>query len=87
MPVILARGRNLVGMSESDTRDKPIDLAIHARWWSEYLIRQGEAAGFVKIVDGQLGSASLGWVNNSALMAFGKAVDVLLEIKLRVFAA
>ena len=40
-------------LSESDTRAKLIDHALHARGWTEDLIRREETAGAVEIVDGQ----------------------------------
>ena len=40
-------------LSESDTRAKLIDPAIHARGWTEDLIRREETAGGVEIVDGR----------------------------------
>ena len=39
-------------LSESDTRAKLIDPAIHARAWTEDLIRREETAGPVDVVDG-----------------------------------
>jgi type I restriction enzyme R subunit len=39
--------------SESDTRAKLIDPALHARGWTEDLIRREESAGAVQIIDGQ----------------------------------
>ena len=40
-------------LSESDTRAKLIDPALHARGWTEDLIRCEETAGAVEIVEGQ----------------------------------
>jgi type I restriction enzyme R subunit len=40
-------------LSESDTRAKLIDPALHARGWTEDLIRREETAGAVEIVDGR----------------------------------
>lgn len=40
-------------LSESDTRAKLIDPAIHARGWTEDLIRREETAGTTDIVDGK----------------------------------
>ena len=37
------------GLSEADTRAKLIDPAIHARGWTEHLIRREETAGAIKI--------------------------------------
>jgi type I restriction enzyme R subunit len=39
--------------SESDTRAKLIDPALHARGWTEDLIRREESAGAVQIIDGK----------------------------------
>ncbi len=38
--------------SESDTRSKLIDPAIHARGWTEDLIRREETAGAIELIDG-----------------------------------
>ncbi|MDP2857399.1 MAG: DEAD/DEAH box helicase family protein [Bacillota bacterium] len=40
-------------LSESDTRAKLIDPAIHSRGWTEDLIRREETAGAIDIVDGK----------------------------------
>jgi type I restriction enzyme R subunit len=40
---------NPMGLSESDTRAKLIDPAIHARGWTEDLIRREETAGAIEI--------------------------------------
>jgi type I restriction enzyme R subunit len=40
-------------LNESDTRAKLIDPAIHARGWTEDLIRREETAGAIQIVDGK----------------------------------
>jgi type I restriction enzyme R subunit len=40
-------------LSESDTRAKLIDPAIHARGWTEELIKREETAGGIEIVDGR----------------------------------
>jgi len=42
-----------LGLSESDTRAKLIDPAIHARGWTEELIRHEETAGAIQIIDGK----------------------------------
>src|SRR5215831_17256230 len=42
-----------MGLNESDTRAKLIDPAIHARGWTEDLIRREETAGTIEIVDGK----------------------------------
>jgi type I restriction enzyme R subunit len=42
-----------LGLSESDTRAKLIDPAIHARGWTEELIRREETAGAIQIIDGK----------------------------------
>ena len=40
-------------LSESDTRAKLIDPALHERGWTEDLIRREESAGTVYLIDGQ----------------------------------
>src|SRR3990172_8082136 len=40
-------------LNESDTRAKLIDPAIHARGWTEDLIRREETAGAIEIVGGK----------------------------------
>lgn len=40
-------------LSEADTRSKLIDPAIHARGWTEDLIRREETAGAIEIIDGR----------------------------------
>jgi type I restriction enzyme R subunit len=42
-----------LGLSESDTRAKLIDPAIHARGWTEDLIRREETAGAIQMIDGK----------------------------------
>src|SRR5947209_11464284 len=42
-----------MGLSESDTRAKLIDPAIHARGWTEDLIKREESAGAIEIVSGK----------------------------------
>jgi len=42
-----------MGMTEADTRAKLIDPALHARGWTEDLIRREETAGAVEVVDGR----------------------------------
>jgi type I restriction enzyme R subunit len=42
-----------MGLSESDTRSKLIDPAIHAAGWTEDLIRREETAGAITILEGQ----------------------------------
>jgi len=42
-----------VPLSESDTRAKLIDPAIHARGWTEDLIRREETAGAIEIIGGK----------------------------------
>ncbi len=40
-------------LGESDTRAKLIDPALHARGWTEDLIRREETAGAVEVIEGQ----------------------------------
>jgi type I restriction enzyme R subunit len=42
-----------MALNESDTRAKLIDPAIHARGWTEDLIRREETAGAIEIIDGK----------------------------------
>src|SRR6266536_6358240 len=42
-----------MGLGEADTRAKLIDPALHARGWTEDLIRREETAGAVEVVDGR----------------------------------
>ncbi len=56
-------------LSESDTRAKLIDPAIHARGWTEDLIRREETSGAIEIVDGRPRKRSRG------------RVDYLLRVK------
>ncbi len=42
-----------MGLGEADTRAKLIDPAIHARGWTEDLIRREETAGAIAIIDGK----------------------------------
>jgi hypothetical protein len=42
-----------MSLSESDTRAKLIDPALHGRGWTEDLIRREETTGAVEIVDGK----------------------------------
>ena len=44
---------SVVSLSEADTRAKLIDPALHARGWTENLIRREETAGEIQIVNGQ----------------------------------
>lgn len=42
-----------MGMNEADTRAKLIDPAIHARGWTEDLIKREESAGAIQVVGGK----------------------------------
>lgn len=42
-----------MGLGEADTGAKLIDPAIHARGWTEDLIRREETAGAIEIVEGR----------------------------------
>jgi type I restriction enzyme R subunit len=42
-----------MALGESDTRAKLIDPAIHARGWTEDLIKREENAGAIEIIDGR----------------------------------
>ncbi|MBI4248534.1 MAG: DEAD/DEAH box helicase family protein [Elusimicrobia bacterium] len=43
----------MAGLNEADTRAKLVDPAIHARGWSEDLIRREETAGAIEVIDGK----------------------------------
>ena len=47
------KGVFCLSLSETDTRAKLIDPAIHARGWTEDLVRREETAGAIAILDGQ----------------------------------
>jgi type I restriction enzyme, R subunit len=50
----MAKGAySTVGLNEAETRLRLIDPAIHARGWTEDLIKREETLGTVEIVDGQ----------------------------------
>jgi len=61
-----------MSLTESDTRAKLIDPAIHARGWTEDLIRREETAGAIEIVD-----------NKPRKRAKGR-VDYVLRIKVNI---
>lgn len=42
-----------MALGESDTRAKLIDPGLHARGWTEDLIRREETAGAIQIIDGK----------------------------------
>src|SRR5437667_11497744 len=42
-----------MGLGESDTRGKLIDPSLHARGWTEDLIRREETAGAIEIINGK----------------------------------
>lgn len=42
-----------MGLNESDTRAKLIDPALHARGWTEDLIRREETAGAIEVINGK----------------------------------
>jgi type I restriction enzyme R subunit len=52
-----------MSLSESDTRAKLIDPALHAREWTEDLIKREESAGSVQIVDGRPVKEKKGWID------------------------
>ncbi len=52
-----------MGMSEADTRAKLIDPAIHARGWTEDLIRREESAGAIEIIGGKARKRARGRVD------------------------
>jgi type I restriction enzyme R subunit len=52
-----------MALSESDTRAKLIDPALHACGWTEDLIRREETAGAIVIEDGKPRKKAKGWVD------------------------
>jgi type I restriction enzyme R subunit len=54
-----------VPLNESDTRAKLIDPAIHARGWTEDLIRREETAGAIEIIEGKPRKQAKGRVDYS----------------------
>ena len=50
-------------LSESDTRAKLIDPAIHAQGWTEDLIRREETAGAIEIIEGKATKKSKGRID------------------------
>jgi hypothetical protein len=52
-----------MGLGEADTRAKLIDPALHARGWTEELIRREETAGAIEIVGGRPRKRSRGRVD------------------------
>lgn len=50
-------------LNEADTRSKLIDPALHARGWTENLIRREETAGAIEIVDGKARKRARGRVD------------------------
>ena len=57
------RYNSFMPLSESDTRAKLIDPALHQRGWTEDLIRREESAGTVYVVAGQPRKQAHGWVD------------------------
>ena len=49
-----------MALSESDTRAKLIDPAIHKRGWTEDLIKREETAGAIEIIAGKVRKRSKG---------------------------
>jgi type I restriction enzyme R subunit len=72
-----------MGLSESDTRAKLIDPALHACGWTEDLIKREETAGVFNIVSGKRERGRVDYT----LRALGKPAEVLRETKERLFAA
>lgn len=52
-----------MGFSEADTRAKLIDPALHARGWTEELIRREETSGAIDVVDGVARKRSRGRID------------------------
>ena len=56
----LRHGRDRDTLDEAQTRQQLIDPALHARGWTEELIRREETLGTVEIVDGRPRRATIG---------------------------
>ncbi|MBI2926503.1 MAG: DEAD/DEAH box helicase family protein [Verrucomicrobia bacterium] len=54
-----------MGYGEADTRAKLIDPALHARGWTEDLIRREETAGAIEVIDGKPRKRAKGRVDYS----------------------
>lgn len=54
-----------MGLSEADTRSKLIDPAIHARGWTEDLIRREETAGAIELIGGRARRRARGRVDST----------------------
>lgn len=52
-----------MAFSEADTRAKLIDPALHARGWTEELIRREETSGAIDVVDGVARKRSRGRID------------------------
>jgi type I restriction enzyme R subunit len=52
-----------LSLNESDTRAKLIDPGIHARGWTEDLIRREETAGAIEVIDGRARKRAKGRVD------------------------
>ena len=78
-------------LNEADTRAKLVDPAIHARGWTEDLIRREVSDGAIDVIEGNPHIFATPEVVQAgglqALAALGNAADVLSETKRRMFTA
>jgi type I restriction enzyme R subunit len=74
-----------MGLGEADTRAKLIDPALHARGWTEDLIRREETAGAVEIVAGRPRRRARGRVDYTLRVSVGPGAQpvavALIEAK------
>ncbi|MCX6998513.1 MAG: DEAD/DEAH box helicase family protein [Kiritimatiellaeota bacterium] len=73
-----------MGLGESDTRAKLIDPALHARGWTEDLIRREETAGAIEIVDGKPRKRAKGRTDYTLRV---KVSDIAQPVALAIFEA
>lgn len=73
--------------SEADTRSKLIDPAIHARGWTEDLIRREETAGAVEIIGGKARKQAKGRCHGPRYMEaiWAKETELSGELLRRLF--
>jgi len=68
-----------VGLSHADAHAKLIDPAIHARGWTEDLIRREETAGAIEIIDGRPYKQTKGRVDHTLRINATAEVQALSE--------
>ena len=79
-------------LSETDTRAKLIDPALHDRGWTEDLIRREETERGIEIIEGKprrgtRGSEVVKAGGLEALKFLGEPKDVILDTKRKIFSS